>query len=61
LPRTGFPRFSVIERIDGWFWCSDAAWEMQGADALIGPFQGRDDAVRDAWEALGIREAQRGP
>jgi hypothetical protein len=56
LPRTGFPRFSVAQMESGWFWCTDASWEMRGADGLIGPFESRDDAVKDAWEALGMKE-----
>jgi hypothetical protein len=31
---------------------------MRGADALIGPFESRDEAVRDAWETLGIKEQE---
>jgi hypothetical protein len=52
------PFFSVVLRENGWFWCSDDAWEMRGADALIGPFESRDEAVRDAWETLGIKEQE---
>ena len=46
--------FSVVQREDGWFWCSDAAWETRGTEALIGPFASREEAEQDANEALGI-------
>jgi hypothetical protein len=56
LPRSGFPRFSVAQLEGGWFWCTDASWEVGGRDALIGPFESRDDAVKDAWQTLGLKE-----
>jgi hypothetical protein len=39
LERAAIPRFSVVQREEGWFWCSDASWEMSGTHALIGPFE----------------------
>jgi hypothetical protein len=51
---SAYPNFSIVQREDGWFWCSDAAWETRGTDALIGPFASRDEAEQDANEALGI-------
>jgi hypothetical protein len=56
--RPAIPHFSVIQRESGWFWCSDPAWDMRGAEALIGPFESRGEAVRDAWEALGIKDGE---
>jgi hypothetical protein len=58
LPRPIIQLFSVTLNENGWFWCSDAAWEVRGADSLIGPFASRDEAVRDAWETLGIKEEE---
>jgi hypothetical protein len=49
-----YPNFSIVQREDGWFWCSDAVWETRGVEALIGPFTSRDEAEQDANEALGL-------
>jgi hypothetical protein len=57
----GIPLFSVVQREDGWHWCSDASWEMRGTDALIGPFWSRDEAVKDAWKTLGIKDGKERP
>jgi hypothetical protein len=58
LARAGFPRFSIAQMESGWFWCTDASWEMRGPDALIGPYESRDEALKYAWEALGIKEGE---
>ena len=58
LSRPIIPFFSAVHLENGWFWCSDAAWQLRGKDALIGPFASRDEAVKDAWETLGIREGE---
>ena len=58
LRRPVIASFSIVQRENGWFWCSDASWEGRGAEALIGPFSSRDEAVADAWEALGIKERE---
>jgi hypothetical protein len=50
--------FTIVERAGGWFWCSDAAWDTRGADALIGPFPLRAEAEKDAREALGMKDEE---
>jgi hypothetical protein len=51
---SAYPNFSIVQLEDSWFWCSDAAWETRGTEALIGPFASREEAEQDANEALGI-------
>jgi hypothetical protein len=58
LTGSAIPRFSVARLENGWFWCSDAAWDLRGTEALIGPFESRDEAVKDAWETLGIKDGR---
>jgi hypothetical protein len=60
LTKLGSASFSVVQREDGWFWCSDAVWEMRGAEALIGPFTSRDEAEQDANEVLGVVDSGSG-
>jgi hypothetical protein len=58
LSRPVITSFNIVQRENAWFWCSDVSWEVRGAEALIGPFLSRDEAVADAWEALGIKERE---
>jgi hypothetical protein len=55
LTKLGSESFSIVQRENEWFWCSDAAWETRGAEALIGPFASREEAEQDANEALGLK------
>jgi hypothetical protein len=50
--------FSVVKLESGWFWTSYAMQEVQGAEALIGPFPSQEEAEKDARETLGLRDGQ---
>jgi hypothetical protein len=43
--------FSIVNRGEGWFWCS--LLEVR-RDALIGPFPSQEEAEKDARATLGI-------
>jgi hypothetical protein len=53
------PDFQVIaqtlpDKSQGWFWRVDLARD----DGLIGPFETKAEAIRDARETLGIRQGE---
>jgi hypothetical protein len=57
VTKTQRPSFRVMQQTlpdksTGWFWLLDIARD----DGLIGPFESRDEAVKDARETLGIVE-----
>lgn len=56
MSNAAYPNFTVVQREDGWFWCSDAVWEIRGAELLIGPFTSRDEAEQDAGDTLGLKD-----
>jgi hypothetical protein len=45
--------FSIINRGEGWFWCSLLEARR---DAMIGPFPSQEEAEKDAKATLGIEE-----
>jgi hypothetical protein len=47
--------FRLIQLGDDWYWRLD----IMRDDGLIGPFESRDEAEKDAKETLGIREDER--
>lgn len=55
-----YPNFSIVQRENGWFWCSGVVWETRGVEALIGPFGSRKEAEKDANEALGVVDSGSG-
>jgi hypothetical protein len=46
--------FSIVNRGEGWFWCS--LLEVRG-DVLIGPFPSQEEAEKDARATIVIRNA----
>jgi hypothetical protein len=48
--------FSIINRGEGWFWCSLLEARR---DAMIGPFPSQEEAEKDAKATLGINEPTR--
>ena len=53
------PSFQVIaqtlsDRSHGWFWRVELARD----DGLIGPFETKAEAIRDARETLGLKEGE---
>jgi hypothetical protein len=45
--------FSVTRQTDGWYWRLDIR-----RDGLIGPFESKEDAEKDAKKTLGIRDRE---
>ena len=45
--------FSIVNRGQGWFWCSYSLLERH---ALIGPFPSQEEAEKDARATLGIEK-----
>jgi hypothetical protein len=43
----------LIQRVDGWFWMLDIP-----TDGPIGPFETKEEAVKDARETLGLKEGE---
>jgi hypothetical protein len=58
MAREASPSYSIVKQETGWFWCSYAAQEISGRDALIGPFPSQEEAEKDAKESLRIREGE---
>jgi hypothetical protein len=58
MAKAAGPSFSVIRLDSGWFWTSYAMQEIQGADALIGPFPSQEEAEKDARETLGLGDGE---
>jgi hypothetical protein len=45
------PSFSVVQKGEGWFWCS---LSLAKANDLIGPFPSELEAEKDARATLGL-------
>jgi hypothetical protein len=52
------PSFSVVKLEKGWFWTSNALQEIQGGEALVGPFPSQEEAEKDARATLGQEDGQ---
>jgi hypothetical protein len=52
------PSYSVVKLEKGWFWTSNAVQEVQGGEALIGPFPSQEEAEKDARETLAQRDGK---
>jgi hypothetical protein len=52
------PNYSIVKQESGWFWRSYAMQEIEGRDALIGPFPSQEEAEKDAKATLGLQERE---
>jgi hypothetical protein len=58
MAKEASPSYSVVKQEKGWFWCSYAAQEVGGRNALVGPFPSQEEAEKDAKETLGLGEGE---
>jgi hypothetical protein len=46
--------FKLTQMQDCWYW----RLEINRDDGLIGPFETKEEAIKDAWETLGLKEGE---